>query len=115
MAGGIVSRTPHFALHRGKLPGMPPGGPGVGALVPKRWARRAVTRNAIKRQIYTLSAERMPDMPLLPADDTAGGTAYVVRLHAAFARSAFPSASSVALKQAVHQELSQLLDRVARP
>jgi ribonuclease P protein component len=25
-------------------------------MVPKRWAKRAVTRNAIKRQIYTVSA-----------------------------------------------------------
>ena len=29
----------------------------MGALVPKRWARRAVTRNAIKRQIYSVSVD----------------------------------------------------------
>ena len=73
MAGGTVSRTAHFALHRMPLDAaasrQSPTGPGsdatqalfavrepwIGALVPKRWAKRAVTRNAIKRQIYTVS------------------------------------------------------------
>ena len=43
----------------------------LGAMVPKRWARRAVTRNAIKRQIYNVS-ERFGDR--LPV------AAHVVRL-----------------------------------
>jgi ribonuclease P protein component len=72
--GGTVSRTPHFALHRAAFG--PPAAtasstgprstgtealfrvqeePWMGAIVPKRWARRAVTRNTIKRQIYTVS------------------------------------------------------------
>ena len=73
MAGETVARTAHFALHRLVLgdaaraslePGGPPlfGVPGVwlGAMTPKRWARRAVTRNAIKRQIYAVAAALEP-------------------------------------------------------
>ncbi len=68
-------------------------------MVPKRWAKRAVTRNAIKRQIYSVSAE---SGALL---DTA---AYVVRLRAGFDRVRFISATSEALKSAVRLELQQL-------
>ena len=77
----------------------------LGAMVPKRWARRAVTRNAIKRQIYTVSAA--PDAGLPRA-------AHVVRLRAAFDRKEFVSASSDKLKGAVRAELQQLLARAAR-
>ena len=70
------------------------GVPGVwlGAMTPKRWARRAVTRNAIKRQIYAVAAALEPQLP---------PDAHVVRLRAAFDRKQFLSASSDALKQAV--------------
>lgn len=71
----------------------------MGAMVPKRWAKRAVTRNAIKRQIYSVSAEVEP---LLPE------AAHVVRLRAGFDRAKFISATSEALKIAVRQELQQL-------
>jgi ribonuclease P protein component len=70
-----------------------------GAMVPKRWAKRAVTRNLIKRQIYQLAAEREPVLPQ---------RAHVVRLRAAFDRKCFVSASSKALKAAVRAELQQL-------
>ena len=116
MAGGIVSRTAHFALHRLLLADAPPPGPGslepqalfslgdvwLGAMVPKRWARRAVTRNAIKRQIYGVAAALEPTLP--PA-------AHVVRLRATFDRKQFVSASSDPLKQAVRAELQQLFER----
>ena len=74
-------------------------------MVPKRWARRAVTRNAIKRQIYAVSAAA-PSSTLPPA-------AHVVRLRAGFDRKAFVSASSDKLKAAVRAELQQLLERAA--
>ena len=122
LAGGIVSRTAHFALHRSALDVEPPAGsperPGsagpqalfgvqdvwVGAMVPKRWARRAVTRNAIKRQIYTVSATFGLRLPV---------AAHVVRLRTGFDRARFVSASSDALKRAVRDELEQLFGRVA--
>ncbi|MET3439654.1 ribonuclease P protein component [Variovorax paradoxus] len=112
LAGATVARTAHFALHRCALDSTSSAQPlfasddvWLGAMVPKRWARRAVTRNAIKRQIYTVSAA--PDAGLPRA-------AHVVRLRAAFDRKEFVSASSDKLKGAVRAELQQLLARAAR-
>lgn len=122
LAGGTVARTAHFALHRlvlapvaapqaqdgGACPPkalMAPGQAWLGAMVPKRWARRAVTRNAIKRQIYTVAAGLEPLLP--PA-------AHVVRLRATFDRKQFVSASSDALKDAVREELRALFERANR-
>jgi ribonuclease P protein component len=79
--------------------------PWMGAIVPKRWARRAVTRNAIKRQIYTVSQD-------FEAQLTAA--VHVVRLRAGFDKSQFPSATSEALKRAVRTELQQLFAGVRR-
>jgi ribonuclease P protein component len=110
LAGATVARTAHFALHRCALDA-PAGAVSlfggasevwIGAMVPKRWARRAVTRNAIKRQIYTVSALAEGSLP--PA-------AHVVRLRAGFDRTQFVSATSDKLKAAVRAELQQLLQR----
>jgi len=81
-------------------------GPGVmiGALVPKRWARRAVTRNLIKRQIYNVAALFASELPM---------AAHVVRLRSAFDRAHFRSASSEPLKRSVRAELEQLFSRAA--
>lgn len=116
LAGSTVARTAHFALHRCALDG--PLSPStavtaplftvddvwIGAMVPKRWAKRAVTRNAIKRQIYNVSAS---------ADVVLPRAAHVVRLRSAFDRKQFVSASSERLKAAVRAELQQLLARAA--
>ncbi len=118
MAGGIVSRTAHFALHRLLLADAPPPGPGssepqalfslggvwLGAMVPKRWARRAVTRNTIKRQIYAVGAGYEAQL---------AQAAHVVRLRTAFDRKQFVSATSEPLKLAVRTELQQLFSRAA--
>ena len=128
MAGETVARTAHFALHRlaldaggaaaietgfGASPSEGPQAlfavPGVwlGAMVPKRWARRAVTRNAIKRQIYAVASALEATLPQ---------AAHVVRLRSTFDRKQFVSASSDPLKQAVRTELLQLFERAsARP
>jgi ribonuclease P protein component len=116
MAGSTVSRSAHFVLHRLELE--TPTGPGserpqalfavrdvwLGALVPKRWAKRAVTRNAIKRQIYNVSSDFEPRLP---------AAAHVVRLRSGFDRTQFISATSALLKQAVRAELQQLFARAA--
>ncbi len=134
MAGSTVSRTPHFALHRmplakaaapehaepateGRVSTAPTAptseGPEalfavrdtwIGALVPKRWAKRAVTRNAIKRQIYTVSQALSPPLPQ---------AAHVVRLRSAFDRKQFISATSEVLKRAVRAELQDLFTGAA--
>ena len=68
-------------------------------MVPKRWARRAVTRNTIKRQAYNVSAAFASALPI---------QTYVLRLRAGFDRSVFVSATSDALKLAVRTELHTL-------
>lgn len=121
LAGAIVARTTHFALHRNALDVMnmhtvvskthdtaalfPAPGLWMGAMVPKRWAKRAVTRNAIKRQIYTVSADFSPRIP---------DTGWVVRLRRDFSRKEFVSASSEALKQLVRSEVQTLLQAGAQ-
>ena len=119
LAGGTVSRTPHFALHRLNLPEAKPLASTedshiaplfqtqevwLGAMVPKRWAKRAVTRNAIKRQIYNVSAQFEVRLPC---------AAHVVRLRSGFDRQQFISATSPMLKLAVRLELEQLFERAA--
>ena len=123
LAGATLSRTAHFALHCTPLPAVAQAlpaapadwqarplfdgaGPWIGALLPKRWAKRAVTRNAIRRQVYAMSSEF--EARLRPA-------AYVVRLRSGFDRSQFVSATSEVLKRAVRQELDQLFSRCAAP
>ncbi|ARU03318.1 hypothetical protein CCO03_00200 [Comamonas serinivorans] len=118
LAGQVVARTPHFVLHRLTLgsastealePGpaallFPTPDAWVGAMLPKRWAKRSVTRHAIKRQIY-----HRPEWALAAFD----GHAHVVRLRSGFSTKAFPSAWSEPLRLAVRQELAQLLQRVS--
>ncbi|WP_312565085.1 ribonuclease P protein component [Comamonas sp.] len=137
MSGGTISRTPHFALHRLVLRNADvakdaePTGPGatlsepapqalfvvpgcqapqvwLGPLVPKRWAKRSVTRHTIKRQIYAVASEFDAQLQALPP------AAYVVRLRAGFDRKQFISATSEPLKRAVRAELLQLLAHATR-
>lgn len=95
--------TPASPTHRHRPPLFAPAGLWLGAMVPKRWAKRSVTRHAIKRQVYDLGKT------LLPAGEQA---AYVVRLRAGFSRELFHSSSSAELKQAVRTELQELMSRL---
>ena len=113
-----VARTTHFALHSlHASPSamaaeshasvfLPDGSVWLGAMTPKRCARRAVTRNAIRRQVYALGAQ---------LDPPPGGQAYLVRLRAAYSPALFPSAVSDALRLAVRTELIQLFERGRLP
>lgn len=76
----------------------------LGAVVPKRHARRSVTRSLLKREIRA-SVERHVDR--LDAG------LWVVRLRAPFEPARFPSAASSALRRAAREELDALLDRAA--
>lgn len=126
--GRVVARSPHFVLHAVRWQhlthtAVQPGDEAkprsaavfpvtsaapayFGAIVPKRWARRAVTRNLIKRQIRHVVGAYAPS----PSD----GLALVLRLRAAFDPQQFISASSSLLRQAVRVELSQLLQQASR-
>ncbi len=87
------------------VPGFPADGLWFGAMVPKRWARRAVTRNLIKRQVYSIAASQATLLPV---------AAYLVRLRAGFDRLQFRSAASEPLRIAVRQEIEQLFRKAAR-
>ncbi len=112
MSCGVVCKTPHFVLHRWNPALAPEAAPFVegrlllGALTPKRWAKRAVTRNLIKRQIYEVSALYAHELTL---------TAHVVRQRSEFDKRQFISASSSALKKAVRGELTQLFGLLPKP
>ena len=108
LAGRVAAKTAHFALHVLPLPAaqLEVQGAWIGALVPKRWAKRASTRNAIRRQVYRIGADAEP---LLAA------RACVVRLRAAFDRAYFHSPSSNMLKKTVYSELEQLFARLEPP
>ena len=117
-AASVAARTSHFVLHQWQPSTKASTGSGfeetptlfvdgvlmMGALTPKRWAKRAVTRNLIRRQVHAVSREF--EKGLMP-------TAYVVRLRATFNPQKFVSASSDVLKQTVREELKQLFSRVS--
>lgn len=79
-----------------------PPGQWLGAVVPKRHARRAVTRNLVKRQVRAAARQY--------ASSLAFGL-WVVRLRLPFDRGLFLSAASDALKRAARTELEAALAR----
>jgi len=77
----------------------------LGLVVPKRHARRAVTRTLVKRQIRHIAAACAPQLePGL----------WVVRQRNPFDAKQFPSAASDALKKAAREELRALFERAVR-
>lgn len=77
----------------------------IGCIVPKRHARRAVTRNVLRR--LARAAMQRHVARLRPG-------LWLIRLRQPFARSAgFVSADSPALRVAASAELDQLFTRVA--
>ena len=77
----------------------------LGAVVPKRHARRSVTRTLLKRQIRAVMAGQ--------AAGLAEGL-WVVRLRAPFDRQHFVSAASDELKRAARAELERLIGSAAQ-
>ncbi len=77
----------------------------IGCVVPKRHARRAVTRNLVKRQVRAALQRRLGELP--PG-------LWLVRLRQPFPVAEFPSAASPALAGAVRAELDALLAPRAR-
>lgn len=123
MNAGAVAKTPHFVLHAAvppracagraadadapalPVPALIGAGPWLGALVPKRWSRHAVTRNLIRRQVYAVGARHAAAW---------GAAACVVRLRAGFDRRVFVSARSDALRDAIRGELEILYAQAGR-
>jgi ribonuclease P protein component len=117
LASASIAKTAHFSLHAAlKGPALPQLPTDVAPVqkhsvdnpmalmlvVPKRHAKRAVTRNLIKRQMRRSAQTRAPG---LSAD------ALLIRLRGAFDLRQFPSAASAALRVAVRSELETLFDR----
>ena len=133
LAAPPCSRSAHFAVHHlGVGPMMPRGrsvhasstdlstggvhdrspvvdslasGYWLGCVVPKRHARRSVTRNLLRRQIRVVMTEHHPSLQQ---------GLWLVRLRSPFAREQFPSAASDALRDAARKELSQVFSQAAR-
>jgi len=80
----------------------------AGYVVPKRHARRAVTRNLIRRQMRQALIEQQGGDAGLPPG------IWVLRLRQGFDRAQYPSAASAPLKAAVRDELARLLDHALR-
>ncbi len=113
------ARTEHFMVHHLRKvelstgphqapPELVDGAPApiwLGLVVPKRHARRSVTRNLMRRQIRACVERHRARL--------ASGD-WVVRLRKGFAVERFPSAASAALATQVHDELEQLLARATR-
>jgi ribonuclease P protein component len=77
----------------------------LGCVVPKRHARRAVTRSVLKRQIRA-AVERH--------EQGLEAGLWLVRLRNPFAPAQFPSADSEALRAAARGELDRLLAQTVR-
>jgi ribonuclease P protein component len=77
----------------------------LGLVVPKRHAKRAVTRTLVKRQIRNVVADCAPQL--------APGL-WVVRQRSPFDPKQYPSAASDALKEAARAELRALFERAVR-
>lgn len=77
----------------------------LGAVVPKRHARRSVTRSLLKRQIRAAVGA---------SGEALSGGLWVVRLRAPFDKATFPSAASEGLKHSAREELEQVLSAAAQ-
>ena len=77
----------------------------LGAVVPKRHARRAVTRSLLKRQIYAAGGRHAAALPR---------GLWIVRLRAPFERTRYASAASRALRDAARAELDELFCAASR-
>jgi ribonuclease P protein component len=106
-----VGPMPPAELSTGALPGLTTAVDDLAAprragwVVPKRHARRAVTRNLVKRSIRTALDRAAPG---LPAGD------WVVRLRAPIEPGKYPSAASRQLRVELRGELDALLERASR-
>ncbi len=133
LAAPVRERSAHFAVHYLKaapLASKPPAagatrdvlstvappscpqtvddlstGPWFGWVIPKRHARRSVTRNLLRRQMRAAVERVQAELP---------SGLWVLRLRQGFALREFPSAASTALRVASRQELDTLMRRATR-
>jgi ribonuclease P protein component len=136
LAAPVLSKSPHFALHhlaadpasahwrpaKALVPDLStdaapiqpasvdnlaePGLWWLGLVVPKRHARRAVTRSLLKRQMRAHADANRPRLP--PGQ-------WVIRLRAPFDPRLFTSAASERLRDAARSELARVFAAVSAP
>ena len=111
MSGNKTSRTDYFSLHScdrvlvAQLKTSSDGSTNIlfGALVPKRCAKRAVTRNSIKRQIRSIVSEQTK---------LSSNKAYVIRLHKVIKQTHSISANSDYIKEIIRNDLIVLFEKM---
>jgi len=86
----------------------------LGLVLPKKQARRSVTRSLMRHQARAAFARHAPGVQAAGRHG-AEVDGWVVRLRAPFDRQQFPSAASEALSAAVRQELDELWSRLGGP
>jgi ribonuclease P protein component len=82
-----------------------PTGRWLGCMVPKRHARRAVTRSLIKRQMRSVVGAHEHELPW---------GQWLIRLSRPFSPRDYPSAASDALRLAARSELERLVGALAQ-
>lgn len=80
----------------------------AGYVLPKRHARRAVTRNLLRRQMRQVLLDQQSGLHGLPTG------VWVLRLRQGFDRVAFPSAASEPLRRTARAELITLVGRAVQ-
>jgi ribonuclease P protein component len=97
-----LRRSAHFVVYMlSSSAATAAGNARLGVVIGRKCARRAATRNLVRR--VTREAFRMRREEL-------AGWDVLLRMHRAFEASVFPSAASVALKRACREEIIALLD-----
>ncbi len=86
----------------------------LGLVLPKKQARRSVTRSLMRHQAREAFRRHAPQV-LAAGRHGPEVDGWVVRLRAPFDRKLFPSAASEALSAAVRQELDELWARLGGP
>lgn len=107
---GIRSRSEHFTLHRLKAQiasNLDTNAVNlqIGVVVPKRFAKKAVRRNAIKRQVYAL----VQTLALKYLNEV-----HVIRLNKEYDKSKYLSPTSTNFKIDVQKELQSLYGKEVR-
>lgn len=85
----------------------------LGLVLPKKQARRSVTRSLIRHQAREALRRHAPAVWAVGASGHVDG--WVLRLKAPFDRQQFPSAASDALRRVVRQELDELWAALTAP
>ncbi len=82
----------------------------LGLVLPKKLARRSVTRSLLRHQIRASVSRYAPAVAVAGWGPAHPGDAWVVRLRTPFDRKQFPSAASETLNRVVRLELDALWD-----